>query len=233
MGDHDDGAPLLFQTLHDQNQLVHLLGRQHGGGLVENQDLGPPIECLHDLHPLHLPDGELIDLSIQIQLERVGLQDLLDPGLCRLQVNERPLLGRFSHDDILNHGEGRRQHQVLMDHSDPQRNRVLGRVDLRLPAKHLDGARGRPLHAVQLVHNGGLPSTVFTDEPVNLSGSHRQIYVVVGQHTRVLLDDVNHFYRIHPYHPESSNHIGAGRRQTAPPAPGATFISLPRPINSF
>ena len=63
VGDDDEGLSVRLHVAHDGEELVGLLRGQHGGGLVQNQDVGAAVEDLDDLHRLLLGDGHLVDLS--------------------------------------------------------------------------------------------------------------------------------------------------------------------------
>ena len=52
-------------------QMVGLGGRQHAGGLVEDQDIGAAIERLQDFDALLLADREVLDDRIGIDVEAV------------------------------------------------------------------------------------------------------------------------------------------------------------------
>ena len=160
----------------------------------------PPVEGLHDLHPLHLTHRELIDPGVQVQLEGIAVQDLLDLPAGGLPVDERPLLRLVAQNDVLEHAEGRGQHEVLVYHADPQGDGLPGGVDLDLFPVDPDGPGGGTLHTIQLVHDGGLAGAVFPHEAVDLSLPDRERDMVVGQNTGVLLDDVDHFYCVHGTH---------------------------------
>ena len=45
-------VPGVGELLHDPEQLVGLLRGEHGGGLVEDEEVDPPREGLEDLDPL-------------------------------------------------------------------------------------------------------------------------------------------------------------------------------------
>ena len=58
VADEDDRRALLLEALDDPEQLARLLRGQHGGRLVEDQDLGAAVEGLQDLDALLLPDAD-------------------------------------------------------------------------------------------------------------------------------------------------------------------------------
>ena len=59
--DEDDRVALGLQLAQVAEQLLDLLGHQHGGRLVEDQDPGAAEEHLDDLDPLTLADLERLD----------------------------------------------------------------------------------------------------------------------------------------------------------------------------
>ena len=61
--------PCPRQAADDLEQLLRLLRRQHGGRLVEDQDVGAAVERLQDLHPLLLADGDVLDLRGRVDRE--------------------------------------------------------------------------------------------------------------------------------------------------------------------
>ena len=71
VGDEEDGLPLLGKAPHDLHELVDLLGGQHGGGLVEDQNLIVPVEHLQDLGSLLHTNGDVLHLGVQIHMELV------------------------------------------------------------------------------------------------------------------------------------------------------------------
>ena len=127
-----DMMPLAGKLAHDVKEAFHLNIRQRGGGLVQNQQLRPPVEGLQDLHPLLGAHGNLRDGLVQLHVQAIALgqlQDLLFPGL---PVDENPLGVPVPQDDVLKHRHGLHQHEVLMDHADAQLHRLGRGVDADL-----------------------------------------------------------------------------------------------------
>ena len=52
----DDRAAILGEIAQEGEDLLRLSGREHGGRLIEDEDLRVAIERLQDLHPLLLAD---------------------------------------------------------------------------------------------------------------------------------------------------------------------------------
>ena len=69
MGDEDDGVALLLQMDELLEELHGLLGGEHGGGLVQDQDLGAPDQGLQYLHLLLHADGDIHDLGVGVHFQ--------------------------------------------------------------------------------------------------------------------------------------------------------------------
>jgi hypothetical protein len=74
VGDQDDGFALVRQGAQEGEELIGLIGRQDGGRLVENQDVGPAHQRLQDLDALLETHGERADDGIGIDGEAVVLR---------------------------------------------------------------------------------------------------------------------------------------------------------------
>ena len=105
VGDDDDGLPQLLQALEHLPQLVDLLGRQNGGGLIQNDDVGLAVERLCDLHPLLHPQGDVPDLLPDRQGKAVPVGELLDLVVHLAAVDHGPCPGLRPQDHVLRHGQ--------------------------------------------------------------------------------------------------------------------------------
>ena len=145
VGDEDDGLPGRLELAHDLHQLVGLLGRQDGRGLVEHEHLGVARERLDDLDPLLDADGEVLDEGVGVDVEAELVGDLLDPAAGGLEVEGAGEAGGLvAEHDVLGDGEDGDQHEVLVDHADAGRDGVTGPGEVLDDAVELDLARRRP-----------------------------------------------------------------------------------------
>ena len=71
VGDEDDRRAGGREVAHDLEQLVGLGRREHGGRLVEDQDVGLPVQRLEDLDALLRADGEVLDQRRRVDDEAV------------------------------------------------------------------------------------------------------------------------------------------------------------------
>lgn len=60
VADEDHGVPLAGQHVHHVKKSVHLVRRQHGGGLIQDQQLGVPVQSLQNLQTLLLAHRQLL-----------------------------------------------------------------------------------------------------------------------------------------------------------------------------
>ena len=73
VADEDDGHSFLGERAQDPEELQRLLRCEHRRRLVEDQDLGAPVERLQDLDSLLLADADVLDASVRVdrELERL------------------------------------------------------------------------------------------------------------------------------------------------------------------
>ena len=64
VGDENDGLALLLERAQQLEQRIGLGRREHGGGLVENEDVRAAIERFQDLDALLQADGEIADSRV-------------------------------------------------------------------------------------------------------------------------------------------------------------------------
>ena len=163
-------------------QFVDLLRHQHGGGLVEDEDLGAAVQHLQDLHPLTLSHTEVRDRCVEIQMGAGLGHEPLQLGACRVVLDDAFGRRLITQDDVLQHGEVVGEHEVLMHHADARRDCIAGGVKRVRGAEHRDGARLGLVHAVQRLHQRGLPSAVLAHDGVDRAGPDVEVHVMVGDH---------------------------------------------------
>ena len=192
VGDEEDALPLLGKLTHGGHQLVDLLGSQHGGRLVKNEDLIVPVEHFQNLYPLLHTDRDILHLGVQIHAQAVFLGDLLHlfPGLFLLQ--EAQLGGLRAQNDIVQHRKYVDQLEVLVHHADAQRRSVIGVIDLYFLAIFADLACLRLIQAEKHAHQSRFSRAVFAQQRMDLSSAQLEGDVVIGDDTRKFLGNVEH-----------------------------------------
>ena len=165
VGDDDDGLAVGAHVAQDGEELFGLLGGKDGGGLIQNQDVRPPVEHLEDLHRLLLRHRHVVDLFAGIDVKAVLFADLLHPAGGGPEI-EGPLPLQ-AQDDVLCRGEHVHQLEVLGDHADAQGVGVLGGADGDLPPAHADVSLVWEVDAGDHVHQGGLAASVRAPDRYN------------------------------------------------------------------
>src|SRR5215471_18970250 len=195
--DEDDRPPALPQFAHDPEQVLGLAGGQHGGGLVEYQNLGVTEQRLDDLDPLLHADRQFFHYGVGIhaQAEPLGQREYLTAGPAPVEQAEggqaeRSLAHRLAAEgDVLGHGEDRHQHEVLVHHADLGPDRVPGRIDHDRFVVEQDLALVGLHQPVEHVHQRGLASAVFPQQGADLARLDDQVDVVVGDQAPEALRD--------------------------------------------
>ena len=159
VGDDDDGMPLIAHVAQHLEQPVRLLGGEHGGRLVQNQDVRAAVEHFDDFHRLLLRHAHFIDLFMRINLKSVLFGQGANLALHLPHV--QPQLSRKAQNDVFGCGEHIHQLKMLVNHADTQGEGVLGRADDHLAALHIDMARVRKVNAGQHVHQRRLAAAVL------------------------------------------------------------------------
>ena len=157
--DEQDGEALVLELAQVGEQLVDLLRHEHGGRLVQDEDLRAAVEHLADLDALPRADAELLDQRVGIDVEAVGVGDLADLARARRAVSSTPALGRLAAEhDVLEDGQVVGQHEVLVHHADAGGDRVRRRGERHRLAVDGDRALVRLVHAVEVFISVDLPA---------------------------------------------------------------------------
>ena len=129
VSDEHDGQPIVHERPQHLEKLAHLLGCEHRGWLVEDEDAGAAVEGLEDLDALLHAHREIRDAGIRVDLEAVSLGDLANPLARFREVDDPEPSGLLTEHDVLGHGEGLHEHEVLVHHADPEGDGVARRAD--------------------------------------------------------------------------------------------------------
>ena len=177
--DHREAAgPQLTETGEEG---VDLLGGEHAGGLVEDDELGPRHQHLEDLHPLALADGQVADEGRGVAGQPVAGGGLVDLAGQSGPVEAEAPAGQ-GEGDVLGHGQRRHQAQVLEHHADAEVTGDGGRVDAHRRAGEAHLARVGSVDAVDQLHEGALAGPVLPQQGVDLARPHLEVDRVVGHH---------------------------------------------------
>src|SRR5262249_21296662 len=153
--DEYDGLTLAPERAEDAEEVVRLLGCEDGGRLVEDEYVGAPIEGLQDLDALALAHAEVSDARVEGHLEVVLVAEPEELGRGPREAGLEEEASLHPEHDVLQHRERLDQHEVLVHHADPGRERVLGAADAGRPAAHEDLASVGEVIAVEDAHQSG------------------------------------------------------------------------------
>ena len=206
VGDEDHGRTVGGELAQRGEQLLHLLGHEHGGRLVEDQDLGAAVEHLEDLDALLLADAEVGHQLVGIDRQAVLTGQLADAaaGLAGGEVEGRARLA--PEDDVLPHREVVGEHEVLEHHADAELDGGGRRAEVLLHAADVDLALVGLVGAVERLHQRRLAGAVLADDGVDRAVAHLEVHPVVGDDPGEALDDVAQLdrqvrrcrFRVHP-----------------------------------
>ena len=193
MRDDHNRLSLLAHRAEDRKKFFDLLRREHGGGLVQNQQPGLAVERLQQLHALLLAHRQVFNdgVGIHRQLEVCGQSADARAGFGQIERERRAGFG--AQHDVFGHRHRVDEHEMLMHHANAERDGVLRPRDApHLPVDENLAAVGG-IEAVRDAHRGGLPRAVFADDGVNRSGLDRDVDVIVRQHAAEALRDTAKF----------------------------------------
>ena len=160
---------------------------QHGGGLVQNQDIRAAVQHLDDLQRLLLADAHLVDLLVQVEGKLVFFADGTGLVLDFFQVI---LAASHRKGDVFRCGEHIHQFEMLVDHADAQVQRIARGADGNNLVPHIDLALIGVVDAGDHVHQGSFAAAVFAQQGQNFAAAHAQRDILVGYHGAKGLGDV-------------------------------------------
>jgi len=190
--DEDDRAALARDAADRGEEQGDLLGREDGGGFVEDQHAGVTIHHLEDLDPLPFAHRELPDARVRVDAQAVLDRDLLDARRLGPRVQEEPRHVP-AQQDVLGHRKCLNQPEVLMDHPDAARDGVAGRAELDGLAVDADHTRIGTVEARQDAHQGGFARAVLAEQGEHLPGADGEVDARVRHDPGERLDDALQF----------------------------------------
>ena len=187
VGDEYGGFAQIAQAAQYVEQRVGFLGRQQGGGFIEDENIRLAVQQLDDLHPLALADGQLVHQRVRVHLQAVGRGQLADTagGLLLFQAAAAGL-DLLTQGDVLRHGQVGDQHQLLMYHADAMGNGVGGAFQRHGLAGEVQPALIGLLDAVEHLHQRAFPRAVLSQKGVDLAAPQGEVDVVAGLYDAVV-----------------------------------------------
>ncbi len=205
VADHHDREFLpLGHAAQQAQDLVGLVRRQHGGGLIEDQEVLVEVEQLQDLEFLLLARGERRNRLVERHLERHPFHERGETRPFLLPVDHGRRVGPAD-DEVLGSGERGHQRELLVDHADAERPRVLRIAHLHLAAVHRDRAFVGLVEAHDAFHQRRLAGAVLAEQHVKLPGRNIDRDVIERREGAEPLG--------HPRHGEPDGLLARSRRE--------------------
>ena len=186
VGDENNRDAACRDLLHHANQLFRFGFRQHGGRLIEYQQLDALlIDFARNFYKLHIAYGQTADVGVifnghadqrkrllrvlahgghiqrfQILAERAGYE--IRPGDFAVQL------------DVFGNGKAAQQHEFLMNHADAPRHRIVRGHEMRFFTVQQNLALESAgivnhRHTKEHVHQSGLTCAVFAQQRMNFA----------------------------------------------------------------
>jgi hypothetical protein len=184
--------PLRLQVAADGEQPGHLALGEGRGRLVHDDELGRDRQRLGDLDHLLLGDRKIGDqpVGVEIEPDPFGDRHRLAPHPGPVHQPETQRLA--ADEDVLGHGQGGDQVELLVDRDDPALLRVERARELDALALELDPALVRRLGTRQDLQERRLAGTVLAQKRMDLARCHREVDTVDGEHAGKGLPDAGH-----------------------------------------
>jgi len=175
VGDHHDGqTPGMRERTDRPEHLVGLVGCEHRGRLVEDQQPVVRVELLEDLGLLLLAGGEVRDRHLQRQRERRAVHEGPHLGDLGGPVDDRAQPAARERE-VLGDRHRRHQREVLIDHADAERTGGLRRADVALAAVEQHRPRIGALEAHQALDQRRLARAVLAQQRVDRARPHVEV----------------------------------------------------------
>jgi hypothetical protein len=198
VGDQDDGLALFLEQPQDFEQRRGFLRGEHGGRLVEDQDVGAAVDLLENLHALLGAHRQVVDHGQRIDVEPVAGADLAQlrfhGGALGLELET----AFAAQHDVIEHGHVLDQHEVLVHHADAHLDCFLAGADLARLAIEQDLPAVGAVVSVQDAHQGRFAGAVLAHQAVDRTLGDGEVDVRVRLDSPKVLGDAAKLYcRLH------------------------------------
>ena len=173
VGDDDHSMTFPPHLPQDGEELLRFLRGQHGGRLVQNQNVCAPGKHLQNFHRLLFAHGHVVNLLVQVALQPEKLLQGLR-GLRQLAAGTQENIFPGSHHV--------HQLKVLVNHANAQVNGLLGAADGHAFSVDINLSAVRLINAAERIHQRGFAAAVFPQQGENLPPADGQVHVMVGLH---------------------------------------------------
>ena len=178
VGDDDNRLAGVAHVAQDGEELVLLLRGQHGGRLIQNQDISAAIQHLDNFNRLLLRNGHIVNLLVRVDIKAILVADFpnfADGGL-HIQLFIQ------TEDDVFRRREHIHQLKVLMNHADAQMERLLRGGDGHGLAVDVDFALVGVVNSGEHVHQCSFAASILAQQRKNFAAVNIQTHLIIGQH---------------------------------------------------
>ncbi len=158
-------------------QLLDLVARESGGGLVQDEHARLERQSPRDGHQVLLRHTERSErcLHVEVRLQRAqaGPRALAHPAPVEPAAATG---GEVAREQVLRHRQLVEQRRILIDGCDAVLQRVLCAGQRHRRAAHQQGARIGPAHASHQLDRGGLAGAILPEQRQHLALDQRQAH---------------------------------------------------------
>ena len=191
VGNDDHGFSVVRHFPQRVEHVLRFLWCQDRRRFVQDQDLCSLMQQFDDLHTLLLADRKLPDQRFRRNLQIVLFGTLPYFFLHLIMMQEERLFPGIQ-KDILRHRQRRDEAEVLVHHTDPQFDGILGRMNVCRFSFIPDFSGVRPVDPHQDIHESTLAGPVFTQQGVDLTRIDGQTDILVRLDQTKGLEDMLH-----------------------------------------
>ena len=173
VADEDDREAVRHEAAQGREEGFHLVRHEDRRGLVEDEHAAVARQGLDDLDPLLLSDRELLDDGIRPHGDAEPLGRLHHCSARRGEV--QPGAPGTAEDDVLGHGHGLHQGEVLGHHAHACRDGITRGADARRPPVDADVAGVGSRQSIEDAHQRRLAGAVLAEQRMDLAA--RQVEV--------------------------------------------------------
>ena len=190
VGDEDHGVAPRRELAQRREQLVDLLGDEHGGRLVEDDDAGAAVQHLEDLDPLALDRRRGRPMRASGDTSRPNSAERSPICLRALRMSSRTALPGSSPRTTFSQTV-RLSASMKCWKTIPIPSSMASRGEWNWRSTPLTTMRAfiGPVRAVEGLHQRRLAGAVLAHDGVDGAGAHGEVDAVVGHDAREPLDD--------------------------------------------
>ena len=167
MCDDNDRLSVFLHITEHGKKFLCLLRRQNRGRLVQDQNIRSTVEHFQNLHCLLFRHCHIVDFLRRIQIKSVAFCQFFHFSVDLFPVDGQTAVQ--SQHNILRCRQHIDQSEMLMDHSDSKRKRILRRTDRHRLPMYINFSVIRKINSRQHIHKRCLAASVLSEQCKDLS----------------------------------------------------------------